>query len=201
MSSLARRSLRTTAAAAGIAALGVGLAGHAFAAPELPALPGADSLPGTDSLPAAPESPAAPALPEAPSADGMSVPGLMNIEMPAVNTAAPELPAGDAFAVPTAPEFAAPEFAAPEFGTPAAPTAPEMGAPEAPALPGGPEAPGTDGVANVEFDGVQGPSAEDFTEGQNNVGAMQAMDMAAFLMEMGQTASEGGSVTENQQIG
>ena len=57
MSSLARRSLRTTAAAVGIAALGVGLAGHALAAPELPALP------GTDGLPAAPELPAAPGLP------------------------------------------------------------------------------------------------------------------------------------------
>jgi|GEM_PF-2968633 len=33
MSSLARRSIRTTAAAAGLAALGVGLAGHAFAVP------------------------------------------------------------------------------------------------------------------------------------------------------------------------
>jgi hypothetical protein len=33
MSSLARRTLRTTAAAAGIAALGAGIAGNAVAAP------------------------------------------------------------------------------------------------------------------------------------------------------------------------
>ena len=35
MSSLARRTLRTTAAAAGIAALGAGLAGNAMAAPAV----------------------------------------------------------------------------------------------------------------------------------------------------------------------
>ena len=54
MSSLARRSIRTTAAAAGLAALGVGLAGHAFAVPGA-ALPGAPAVPGADALGAVPE--------------------------------------------------------------------------------------------------------------------------------------------------
>mgnify|MGYP001110228669 CR=1 FL=1 len=61
MSSFARRSIRVTAAAAGIAALGVGFAGQALAAPSLPevpelpavdpaALPSVDSVPGLDSF-------------------------------------------------------------------------------------------------------------------------------------------------------
>lgn len=44
MSSFARRSLRTTAAAAGIAALGVGIAGPALAAPGVPELPALDAF-------------------------------------------------------------------------------------------------------------------------------------------------------------
>ncbi|QJY45700.1 hypothetical protein [Pseudonocardia broussonetiae] len=186
MSSLARRSLRTTAAAAGIAALGVGFAGHALAAPALPALPGTEGLseaglPAAPALPAAPEAPATPGLP---SAEGWSVPGVVNFEMPAVNTAAPELPAGDAFALPTAPELAVPE------------------APAAPELPAAPEAPSTSPVVNsgegVEGQ-VNGPAPEGV--GQNQVGAMAAMDMAAMLAEMAQSGAAGGSITENQQIG
>lgn len=96
MSSLARRTLRTTAAAAGIAALGAGLAGTAMAAPaagsEAPApetaaapqglqsvVPLAD-LPGTSAVPGLAELPAAfafqgPALRAAePSAQAAPVP-------------------------------------------------------------------------------------------------------------------------------
>jgi hypothetical protein len=51
MSSIARRSIRTTAAAAGIAALGLGFAGPALAAPSVSDLPGLDptSAPALDS--------------------------------------------------------------------------------------------------------------------------------------------------------
>lgn len=154
MSSLVRRSLGTTAAAAGIAAVSVGLAGPAFAAPEFPLAPDAE---GTPSLP---------------STDGVSVPGVINFEMPSINTAASELAAGDPFALQTVPEFGAPD---------------------------------TDGVANVDADQVQNPSAESLAEGQNNVGqnpvgAMAALDMAALAMELAQSAAAGESVTEGQQI-
>jgi len=196
MSSLARRSLRTTLAAAGIAALGVGLAGHASAAPELPALPAADGLGGAG-LPTAPSVPAMPALPSIPDAptaqdleassvspEGVFVPGWANIEAPTMtsNTAAPELPAGDAFAVPTAPNFAAPEFAAPA----------------APALPG---APSYDGDLETEggLNQFSTPSSDGLA--QNQESAMAALDMAQFAMGLMQGAAAGDSVTENQQIG
>jgi hypothetical protein len=48
MSSIARRSIRTTAAAAGIAALGLGLAGPALAAPSVSDLPAVPALDPTD---------------------------------------------------------------------------------------------------------------------------------------------------------
>jgi hypothetical protein len=54
MSSLARRTLRATAAVAGIAAAGVGLAGPAFAAPAAPERPSTDEAapaPDTRSTP------------------------------------------------------------------------------------------------------------------------------------------------------
>lgn len=194
MSSLARRSLRTTAATAGIAALGLGLAGHAFAAPaapELPALPGADSLGG-------PDLPATPALP---SEEGFFMPGVANIEMPNVNTAAPELPAGDAFAVPTAPEFAAP----------AAPAAPELPGNDAlPALPGAdslptaPGAPSTDGL-DMEFDvdptgdAMAASSADGFQ--QNSDSALAALDMAQEFMALAQGAAADGPSTQDNEIG
>ncbi len=76
MSSIARRSIRTTAAAAGIAALGLGFAGPALAAPSVPELPALDTtaapavdtaVPGAEALPqvagAAPTG--MPALPDA----------------------------------------------------------------------------------------------------------------------------------------
>ncbi|MBW0122592.1 hypothetical protein I4I79_15110, partial [Pseudonocardia sp. KRD-176] len=44
-----------------------------------------------------------------------------------------------------------------------------------------------------------GPAPEGF--GQNQVGAMAAMDMATMLAEMAQSGAGGGSMTENQQIG
>ncbi|HVL86296.1 MAG TPA: hypothetical protein VM367_18670 [Pseudonocardia sp.] len=83
MSSLAR-GLRTTAAAAGIAALGAGLAAPALAAPQAPALPGPDAL-------------EAPAAPEVGELEGM----LAELgESPSVGAA--ELPEPFAFELPSA---------------------------------------------------------------------------------------------------
>lgn len=196
MSSLARRSLRTTAAAAGIAALGLGFAGQALAAPELPALPGADGL-GEAGLPATPTTPGLP------SEDGFFMPGIANIEMPAINTAAPELPAGDAFAVPTAPELAAPEapaspgspnFAAPEFAAPDL-AAPDLAGEESlPSLPG---ASGTDGMMESDVDVEQ---SED-TPGPNADSALAGLDMAGSLMELLQSSATDGPSTEGNQFG
>lgn len=178
MSSLVRRSLRTTAAAAGIAAVSVGLAGPALAVPALPEAPQAPEnaqAPGTTEVPDAGGVEAgqlmddAPAAPEAP-AEEFVVPGIVNFEMPTITTAAPALPAGDAFALP------------------AAPAAPGNGMPD------------TEGVAEFEADPGEAPSTESF-EGQNSVGAMQALDMASLAMEMAQSAAAGDSITEDQQIG
>lgn len=193
MSSPARRSLRTTAAAAGIAALGLGFAGQALAAPALPAMP---ALPGADGLGDA-GLPAAPALP---SEDGFFMPGVANIEMPAITTAAPELPAGDAFAVPTAPELAAPgapNFASPEFA------APDLGGAES--LPSVPEAPATDGMMDTDFDVEHGedataPTGSDATA-QNTDSAMAGLDMASSVMELLQGAAADGPSTQDNELG
>jgi hypothetical protein len=77
---MSSRILRTTAAAAGIAALGLGLGGTAFAAPEVPAAP----VPG--SAPAAPDTLTGPASAPAAVPD---LPDLFTFEFPGVNTAAP----------------------------------------------------------------------------------------------------------------
>jgi hypothetical protein len=91
MSSLARRTLRTTAAAAGIAALGTGLAGNAVAAPAAtgpqPAPGPVSAGPGlTSAVPLA-------GLPSAPAVPGLSdLPMLFVFEGPTVNTAGPSAP-------------------------------------------------------------------------------------------------------------
>jgi hypothetical protein len=89
MSSLARRTLRTTVTAAGIAALGAGLAAPAFAAPALPALPslpGADALPGTDAIPGADALSTIPGTDALPGAGAL--PPAFSFEAPTVDTAA-----------------------------------------------------------------------------------------------------------------
>jgi hypothetical protein len=104
MSNLARRTLRTTAAAAGMAALGVGLAGNALAAssvpepeqatgpePALPALPGLSTENPLASLPGVP---AGPALPMLFVFQGPTV------HSPTINTAGPSSP--DALRLPVA---------------------------------------------------------------------------------------------------
>lgn len=201
MSSLARRSLRTTAAAAGIAALGLGFAGSALAAPELPALPGLDGLPEAPAAPGLDGLPAAPEAPGMPSAEGWSVPGVVNLEMPAVNTDSPELPAGDAFEMPALPGAEGlaggglPELPA----LPVAQDAPAL--PEAPGTDALPEAPSTEGIVNMGggLEQVSGPTPDGF--GQNQVGALAAADTAKMIAEMAQSASAGESMTENHQIG
>lgn len=219
MSSLARRSMRTTAAAAGIAALGVGFAGHAFAAPEAPALPGTDNH----------ETPAAPGagdtsdlmsqLPAGPSTDRTELPGVFVFEMPTITTAtapveAPALPALDGFDLPELPA-AGPEL--PAFDAVEAPELPEAGSelplfdaaslPAAgPELPSAPEAPGTDAFGGIvdtdmEFEGAEVPetSPESFSQ-ENQVGALPSMDTAAMFAEMAQKAMAGESLTENNTI-
>lgn len=108
MSSLARLGLRTTAAAAGIAAIGAGLAGHAFAAPTpgVPALPGAP-LPNAGSLSNIGSVPNVVGELPAPPSSLSELPQLFTFEGPTFNTAGPagtglpELPttaAGDGLA-------------------------------------------------------------------------------------------------------
>jgi hypothetical protein len=167
--SLARRTLRTTAAAAGIAAVGVGLAAPAFAAPELPAAPSTDEL---GALPAAPDASAAQhmlaALPAAPTSMP-DLPTLVSFEMPSMTTAGPELPAApDAHALPAAPE-----------------------------LPAAPDLPSFEGTNQVN-----GPSTDPAHYlGQNEVGAMSALDTAKAMTELAQKAMSGQSMTQGNSFG
>jgi hypothetical protein len=96
MSSLARRTLRTTAAAAGMTALGVGLAGNALAAADVPGPPPppepTTTLPGVPGLPV--QNPLATIPGEA---GGPSLPMLFvfqgpTVHSPTINTAGPSSP-------------------------------------------------------------------------------------------------------------
>jgi hypothetical protein len=167
MTSFARRSIRTTAAAAGIAALGVGFAGHAFAAPALPELPLPDGL-DAPSLPVAPDTSALPnvlgELPnpssDLPAGDLADLPPVFTFEGPTVYTASDmaelptdslpgvpalsDLPGTGALSVPSLPEAGLPELPElPEAGVPSLATA---GLPELGALP---ELPATDGLPSL----------------------------------------------------
>ena len=83
MSSLARRTVRTTAAVAGIAALGAGLAGNAVAAP-------ATGVEAASALQGLPSSVPMAALPGAPAGPSLSdLPMLFVFEGPTVTTAGP----------------------------------------------------------------------------------------------------------------
>jgi hypothetical protein len=88
MSSLARRTLRTTAAAAGIAALGTGIAGNAVAAPAESAAPTPEATSALGALPAG--LPTALPLSDLPSAQAMpALPMLFVFEGPTVTTSGP----------------------------------------------------------------------------------------------------------------
>lgn len=94
MSSLARRSLRTTAAAAGLAAISVGIAAPAFATPDAgPAADGSDSTmaPAPAPVPAAPLAGLLGKLPGLPS-NISELPQLFTFKGPTLNTASPDLP-------------------------------------------------------------------------------------------------------------
>lgn len=92
MSSHARRSLRTTAAAAGIAAIGVGIAAPALAAPETTT---ADDAVSTEAP--APAGPAAGLLGKLPTIPNniSDLPMLFKFQGPTFNTAGPTLPIAD----------------------------------------------------------------------------------------------------------
>lgn len=108
MSSHARRSLRTTAAAAGIAAIGVGIAAPAMAAPETS--PVGDGTAAEALAPAA-AGPAAGLLGKIPALPNnvADLPMLFTFQGPTFNTAGPALPVVE----PAASEEAAPAEASP----------------------------------------------------------------------------------------
>jgi hypothetical protein len=88
MSSLARRTLRTSAAAAGIAALGTGIAGNAGAAPAESTVPTPEAASALAALPTG--LPAALPLNDLPSAQGMpALPMLFVFQGRTVNTSGP----------------------------------------------------------------------------------------------------------------
>jgi hypothetical protein len=205
MSSLARRSLRTTAAAAGIAALSVGIAGHAFAAPEAPALPGADGL-GAAPAPAVPNADASALeamLGTAQSGNVSELPQVFTFEGPTVNTAGP-MPEFAELGLPFAP--AAPEadlLQAPQLPA-AGPEAPELAAPELPAAPAAPAAPNTDALGGMlgEDNQVTGPNMDPTSADKtNNVGALSQMDTAKMMAGMAQKAMSGESASKGNSIG
>lgn len=84
MESIVRRGVRTTVAVAGLAALGVGLATPAFAAPGVPDVSGVGSTPAADQLPGAAQG-------FGKATDAMStLPGLFEFAPPSTDQAAPE---------------------------------------------------------------------------------------------------------------
>lgn len=172
MSSLARRGMRTTAAAAGIVALGVGLSGYAFAAPEAPALPRAD---GVDALPApvqemlgSSESEDAEATE---GAESGALPDLFAFEAPSLNMA--EAPGLGELAPAEAPAFEAPAFEAPTLETPTSPL---------------------DGIVNADVNpsAVEAPESDQTAAEESQVGAMPGLDSAGMFSEMVAEALSGG---------
>jgi hypothetical protein len=83
MESLARRGVRTTVAVAGLAALGVGLATPAFAAPNFPEVSGV----GNNSTTAATDQQAGSSSEFTKASDALTkLPGKFNFEMPKANS-------------------------------------------------------------------------------------------------------------------
>lgn len=160
MTSFARRSLRTTAAAAGIAALGVGFAGHAFAAPSVPNLPVPDGL-DAPSLPMAPDTSDLPnvlgELPtpaDLPSGDLAKLPPVFTFEGPTLYTASdmPELSDLPTDSLPGMPSVTdlpgADAVSLPSLTDAGLPSLPEAGLPSIAAA-GVPSLPGTDSLPSI----------------------------------------------------
>jgi hypothetical protein len=168
MSSIARRSIRTTAAAAGIAALGLGFAGPALAAPSVPELPALDTT-------------AAPAVDTA-------VPGTEAFTRAAdtAQTGMPALPDAFAFQSPSA----GPAAVDPSYLSTFDPTS-YMGSVDsasvptemnAAAMPASPSAlPSTDGLANLDgtFNGASV---------NNDTPALPSLDMANAFADLASQA-------------
>jgi hypothetical protein len=195
MSNLARRSLRTSAAAAGITALGVGFAGHAFAAPEAPAQP--DSTSGGSTAPAQPAAGGVGNLlgdrSALPTPDMSELPPLFTFEMPTVttNTAAPGTGPS------TGPSTASDSRTA---GLPSA----ESVVPEAPS-----SAPGTEaldqtleGVTTVEgeWGQIQGPAIDPVAD-EDESGTMRPLETAGTVAGIADRAMSGGPLTSGNEIG
>ncbi|WP_214369320.1 hypothetical protein [Pseudonocardia sp. H11422] len=184
MSSIARRSLRTTATAAGIAAIGVGLAGNAFAAPAVPTAPELPAAPGTDAL-ATPDAASAQDMladlqSAAPSAEAAGLPELFSFEMPNVETqTAPESTGVHTAGLPELPS------------APSAPSAPELSTDQVPSNPAT-DAFGQFGSADAAGQLQEG--ATDFA-GSNNVGPAPSADTATMFAELAQQAANGTQIS------
>jgi hypothetical protein len=162
MESLARRGVRTTVAVAGFAALGVGMAAPAFAAPNLPEVSGIGSVPASPT-----GQPAGPSSQFSNASDVLGeLPAPFNFAMPTVPQAAPtdaaasapsDSPSTDA-ASSESPASSAPSDQAATTPDAATPATPSTGAlPGLPALPvgmpkpqAGPEVPNLDGGSALQ---------------------------------------------------
>ncbi|MGI9000254.1 MAG: hypothetical protein ACR2GH_01155 [Pseudonocardia sp.] len=190
MSSLARRSLRTTTvAAAGIAALGAGFAGHAFAQADLPVSP-SDAFAGGG---AGAVEPVLASLLPASSGDLKDLPMLFSFEAPAVTTA-------------SAPAEAPPGL--PDVGAPAGPAAPELpvgpGLPEVPTS-SLPAAPGSlNDVADpkeiAEQVNVPDPDTESIAQ-NNQTAALPSLDDAKMVTGLAGKVFAGEPLAESNSIG
>jgi hypothetical protein len=163
MQNLVRRSVRTTVAVAGLAALGVGLAAPAFALPGVPDVSGIGSGPTTDQLPAA-----STGVTKATDATS-SLPGTFQFAPPSVPSAPAEAaPAESATSTESAPESApSPESTeqAPAATTPEQAAVPAATPGVLPSIPGSPVA----AQASPQVAGLPTDSA------------MQALDAASLF--------------------
>jgi hypothetical protein len=180
-SSLSRRSVRTTAAAAGIAALGAGFVGTASAAPSETARPetgGPDALRTFDTR--AVEG-LLTQVPNAPATDISELPPIFTFEGPTVNTSSAETP-----------------------------SLLEAGLSEAPEISGLP-APSSDllehagvleHIGNIQggSDQLNVPEVSSFT-GDNQAGALPSLDTARMLAELAEQATSADSLAQNRNIG
>ncbi len=173
MSSLVRRTVRTTAAAAGIAVLGAGLAGNAVAAPAADAgAPAPETASALTGMPAAvplADPPSAPALPSL-----ADLPMLFVFEGPTVNTAGPSsTPAPSSTRLPDVRQLPGsdqvPGLDAAPVPTTVVPTGVPGGGVDAVALP-------VSGTAADRSTAAAAPAAHPAPSSPDRVGALSALD-------------------------